>query len=75
MAGERKRVMGELATWHAGAILARLPFADTPPDPQADNPYREPAAPSEAAAQLERWKRKRAWRAGLRAMGKGKWKG
>jgi len=40
MAGERKRVMGELAAWQVEAIVGRM-FGGKPADIKRMNPYRE----------------------------------
>lgn len=61
MAAEARRQRGELAAWQMSEIVARIPFAGPPPDPQAVNPYRPP--PTAAAARLMRWQKSRRWRA------------
>ncbi len=65
--------MGELAAWHAGAILSRIPFAEAPPDPVKDNPYPEepPAPASEAQARVAKWKKGLRWAAFAAGAGRG----
>jgi hypothetical protein len=66
--------MGELAAWHMAEVVARIPFAPAPPDPNQVNPYREQVAPTPGQVRLEKWKRRRrfrAWVDGLRPKLKG----
>lgn len=60
MAGERRRVAGELAAWHVAMVATMLGAKNV--NVQELNPYRERAEPTEAARRLDRWKKRRQFR-------------
>lgn len=62
-ARERRRFAGELAAWHMANIVARVPFAGTPPNPADANPYRVVKAKSKELIALEEWQQKQIARA------------
>lgn len=73
-ARERRRFAGELAAWHMANIVARIPFAGTPPNPTDVNPYRIVKAKSKELIELERWQAEQIARAraGLPVIPKGR---
>lgn len=56
MAGARRQFLGELAAWHASAIIAHLPFTARSLDPGSINPYRPQSG---ALARHRAWKARR----------------
>ena len=50
MAAERKRVMGELAAWHAAMIVVFMPFTGKVLSPSAINPYADRKVSAKIAA-------------------------
>lgn len=56
MAGARREFLGELAAWHAAAVIAHLPFTARSLDPASINPYRPFSA---ALARHRAWKAQR----------------
>jgi len=59
MVSARRQFLGELAAWHASAIIAHLPFTARALDPATINPYRRRSA---ALARVEAWQAKRRMR-------------
>jgi hypothetical protein len=60
MHAEKKRVIGEIATWQM-CLIAQM-FGSKPIDPSTINPYAVAPEKSAAMRKLEDWQARRAWR-------------
>jgi hypothetical protein len=69
--GARRSVLGELAAFQAAVVVGHIPFTGAKLDPRAINPYPWPRAVA-GAGEVDRWHKRRAWRAAVNALRRGK---
>lgn len=67
MAGERRRVWGELAAWHLAGVALFMPFVNAKLDPAEINPYKGNEPEDPGVARIKAFIKKRAWLAATRS--------